>query len=534
MTTSRVPVALETEADVLGICLEEGMSWWNLTKRQVQADDIRDLFHEADHRTIVAAFERVDADGGALTRSSVLDALARDSGSETLAPNPESYVDSLARRTTIRSLEDLTKSLNILNSKAQLRAQLHSMEKLMERIQTDEPHPNDVVSEMKTLSLASGLSDGISTFGDVIAEVREENTVESAIRLKTNLKEFDKGIRGGIDPGRFMLVAARPGVGKTTHILNMMAEALSQDYLVAFASLETTSRDLMVKMLSTMAYADNDKISKWAESGPLENDGTFESDEWNNIQSAMESLQVAPFYTMFASDIPFGVDSIISNTYKAMQQYPGKPAVLFVDFIQILSNGSFDTHKALNDISRKLKIFAMEANVVVVAVSQLNREGADQPPVIHHLRGSGGLEENADLVVLLDRPSTRDESMPEDLLKVNVVKSRLGSPFVIDALWVPELQAVADYSMKYPDVDEDDTPKRSSESKEYFTATGSASSSESEPKKRRRAPAQDAEEKPVDGEKKVVRRRKSTTAPKEDRPKRRASRRDHDDEEDFH
>lgn len=533
MTTSRVPVALETEADVLGICLEEGMSWWNLTKRQVQADDIRDLFHEADHRTIVAAFERVDADGGALTRSSVLDALARDSGSETLAPNPESYVDSLARRTTIRSLEDLTKSLNILNSKAQLRAQLHSMEKLMERIQTDEPHPNDVVSEMKTLSLASGLADGISTFGDVISDIREENTVESAIRLKTNLKEFDKGIRGGIDPGRFMLVAARPGVGKTTHILNMIAEALSQEYLVAFASLETTGRDLMVKMLSTMAYADNNKVSRWAESGPLENDGTFEPDEWDDIRTAMDSLQAAPFYTMFASDIPFGVDSIISNTYKAMQQHPGKPAVLFVDFIQILSNGSFDTHKALNDISRKLKIFAMEANMVVVAISQMNREGADALQ-LHHLRGSGGLEENADIVVLLDRPHLRDESISSNLMKVNVAKSRLGSSFTVDALWIPEMQAVVDYSVLTDDDDDSDTPKNGSESKDYFTATGSVPSSEDAPKKRRRAAVQDPEDKPVEGEKKVVRRRKSTTAPKEERPKRRASRRDHDDEEDFH
>lgn len=560
--TNSVPAALETEADVLGICLEEGMSWWNMVQRQVQVDSIKDLFHDTDHRTVAIAFMRVEEDGGALTRATVLDALARDSGSENLAPDPDSYIDSLARRTTIRTLEDLTKSLNVLNAKAQLRSQLFAIEKLTEKIRAEEPHPNDVVSELKSVSLSSGMADGITAFSDIIARIEEENTREAAYRLKTNLPEFDAKIRGGIDPGRFMLIAARPSVGKTTHAMNIMIEALQQDYLVVFASLEIPQRELFVKMITAMSYADNNKVSEWSESSSI-TDGArhFDQQEWKDVQNAVASLQSAPFYSMFSGDVPFGVDSVISNTYKAMQQHPDKPVLLVVDFIQLLITQDQKIrggdHGALTEISRKLKTFSMDANIVTIGISQMNREGAEHPPALHQLRGSGSLEENSDVVVLLDRPSQRDESVPPNLLHLNVAKSRLGSSFQMDALWMPEIQVVTSRSVLDGDAVQATTEETEAEdtSGEYFTATSKSKKSDAPidddaPKKRRRVSQKDE-----DGAKKesspkrtkkqastreesqqTVRRRAAKSddsdAPKKER--RRARRTADDDDEDFH
>lgn len=441
--TISMPAALETEAEILGVCLAEGMSWWIRASQHLEVSSILDLFYEEDHRIVARAFEKVAEEGGNLTLSTVGDVLLRDPSAERLVPDPRSFLLSLQTRATISSLEELSNSLNVLNQKAQLRHQIVELETMVTKIAEDEPHPNEIISSLKTFSMTGGMAEGIERFGDRLAKLDEEQDDEPTHRMRTNLPDLDVLFRGGIDPGRLIVMAARPKVGKTTQLLNMTLEALSQGYVVIFASLEIQERELQAKLTAAQAGVDHIKIDDYV--NRVKGREIFTDEEYDAVVEADRGIRNSDFFPMFSRDVPHGVDSVISNAIKVAQKYPDRPLMIAVDYIQLLAAGHGESeHQALNSAARKLKLLSQEADAVLLVASQLNRDGVEGMPSPHQLRGSGGLEEHADAVVLMNRPHLQDETQPDYLFQMHVALNRIYKTGWVDANWQPAIQTVSD------------------------------------------------------------------------------------------
>lgn len=442
---STMPSSPEIEADVLGSALAEGMTWWNRVALGSEVEDPLDLFYDEDHLIVARAFEKVRTSGMALTQTTALDALLKDPSSERLAPKQRDFLSALVTQATCSTLDDLALSISALEKSAWNRQTINNLEKLTNIIRTTDPEPNQVVGEIRSLASINSVGNEIRRFGEVLAELDAQQAGEPKFRLRTNLTELDESFNGGVglSSGRSLLIAARPGVGKTTQMINMALHALSDGCVVILASLEMQEQELHSKFISAQAMVNLNKVTKWVEHGGSHEE-LFTPEEWERVQEADQGLRECDLFTIFASDIPNGIDSIISSTLKVIQSNPNVPIVLIVDYLQLLTTGNNDVHKSLDVAARKIKLLANQEDIIAISASQLNRAGAESMPTLHQLRGSGTLEEHADIVLLLDRPNMRDEAEPEDLMVIHVAKNRIGKRKYINASWQPEIQSIGD------------------------------------------------------------------------------------------
>lgn len=260
--------------------------------------------------------------------------------------------------------------------------------------------------------------------------------------LPTGFRSWDK-LSSGLQPGNLVIIAARPGVGKTALALNIAHHvAVAKKIPVAFFSLEMSEQEILTRMLS-------------AESGvssfTLRN-GMFDTGKWEAINRAAETLTDSNLF-LDSSLSAATAGSIRSSCRRVAGQLArqGKPlGLVVVDYLQLMTgtgNKKNDTrNNEVAEISRSLKNLARELNIPVIALSQLNRSpedrGRDGRPRLSDLRESGAIEQDADMVAFIYRPDMyKAEAKPEErnATKLIIAKQRNGSLGEIDMVFVPEL-----------------------------------------------------------------------------------------------
>ena len=208
-------------------------------------------------------------------------------------------------------------------------------------------------------------------------------------------------ITGGFQSGDLVIIASRPGMGKTAFALNLMKEiSVDRDGSpIALFSLEMTSLRLLERLISLQSNIPSEKIR----------DGNFTEAEWRDLNSSIEPLASAPIYI---DDTP-GL-SIIELKNKSRRLVSEKKVkMIIVDYLQLMSaeirnktGGNREQEIAL--ISRSLKLIAKELSIPIIALSQLSREverrGGVKRPVLSDIRESGAIEQDADIVMFLYRP----------------------------------------------------------------------------------------------------------------------------------
>lgn len=422
------------------------------------ASDVLELFFEPNHYLVAGAMKRVVDENGALSIASVTDMLlnAPDGSSDRLAPSVGTYLTGLQAGGALRDLAELSSSVDVLNQKLQLRNQLRGLEELQKVIKRDQPHPNEISGELRQISLNASVSKDTPTFGETISAMEAKDGLGVAHRMSTGISELNNLFRGGLEPGRLFVVGARPKVGKTLMLFNMALEGLAQDYVVIFASLEIGERELWSKLMSAQSAVEQTRIQQMLDGKIGMSD--FSEDERERIEDARSGLKSADLYTMFAGDLQHGVDSIISRTMRIMQRHPGRPIVLFVDYLQLLAgDDGFNKAAAIGAISRKLKLFSIEMEIITVVAAQINRGGAEEGmPGPHNLKDSGSIEQDADVVMLLNRPSLQDDAQPEHILDIWVALNRYGLSGWVKVNYVPNIQTIAEMKTIFEGQEEDD------------------------------------------------------------------------------
>lgn len=265
----------------------------------------------------------------------------------------------------------------------------------------DYDDPSDIISKVRRLGVErlnsapkpdTNTQDIGTVLNNLISEI-EKGEEQSLIR--TGLKNLDKEIRGLI-PGSYYILAGRTSSGKTTLATNLVNAAANSGKAAVFFSIEMTNTEIVKKLISM-----GSKI-------PVINmtvSGLF-GDRLEKFQDSVESLSKKKIN--ICSKFSRSIQKIESITKKAASE--GLCDIIFVDYIQQLvfeGKNYLNRTAELTDISAKFKELALELNIPVVVLAQLNREAVSGGgyPQLHHLKDSGSLEQDADVVIFIHRPS---------------------------------------------------------------------------------------------------------------------------------
>lgn len=257
-------------------------------------------------------------------------------------------------------------------------------------------------------AVGSGTIHGALPMGEILPgtlnEIELVGTSGGAVTgVPTGFADLD-ALTNGLHPGQLIVVAGRPGLGKSVLVLDFArAAAVKGGLPTAIFSLEMSRNEIMMRLLSAEARV------------PLLSmrTGTMSDDEWIRLSQRMAQIADAP---LFIDDWPqMSVARIRSECRRLVERHGLR--LVIVDYLQLMmrSRGAENREIAVAEMSRSLKLLAKELKVPVVAVSQLNRgpeQRVDKRPLLSDLRESGALEHDADVVVLVFREDAYYQDTP--------------------------------------------------------------------------------------------------------------------------
>jgi replicative DNA helicase len=264
--------------------------------------------------------------------------------------------------------------------------------------------------------------------------------------VPTGITELDE-LTNGLQNSDLIILAARPGVGKTSFAMTVAANAaIRYGKNVAFFSLEMDGIQLAQRLLCSQAQVDQSRLRN----------GKLNSDEIKKIIAAVTPINQAPLFVDDNADL--GIMELMS---KARQlKHKGHLDLLIIDYLQLMKTGKEENRAvAIGAISRGLKILAKELSIPVIALAQLSRkveEKGRERPQLSDLRESGSIEQDADMVWFVERPFVQTHK-DEDRYKATLIvaKHRNGSVKDIDMSFVPEYTTFYDATDQQASGDED-------------------------------------------------------------------------------
>jgi replicative DNA helicase len=259
--------------------------------------------------------------------------------------------------------------------------------------------------------------------------------------LPTGFYDLDK-LTSGFHPSELIIIGARPGMGKTAIALSMAANiSIRQNKPVAFFSLEMSDQALMLRLLSSEAGIDLLKLKT----------GVFDQSDFKKILDAAETIHEAPLYIV---DMP-GMTMSNIQAMARMLRIQEKVEIIFIDYIGLITserseNKPLARYEFISEVSRSLKGLARELSIPVVALSQLRREAEKQQPGLADIRESGSIEQDADMVMLLnrDREVEKSNDKQESIQKVQLMlaKNRNGPVGSVDLTFFKYLTKFASFT----------------------------------------------------------------------------------------
>ncbi len=266
--------------------------------------------------------------------------------------------------------------------------------------------------------------------------------------LATGFGDLDRTLTG-LHPTELVLLAARPGMGKTSFALNVLLHAgKSSGKTVVFFSLEMSREQLAMRLISSEAFLDNKKLMT----------GKLSASDWE--KAAIASTALAHTRILIDDDPSLSVADMNAKCRRVEDL-----GLVVIDYLQLMQSSGSGTRYAgenrqqvVADISRSLKIMAKELRVPILCLSQLSRANesrSDKRPMLSDLRESGAIEQDADVVMFL----YREDYYNKDTDKHNqaeciIAKNRRGETTTVPLQWLPEFTAFSSVETRHEDPDE--------------------------------------------------------------------------------
>jgi replicative DNA helicase len=288
----------------------------------------------------------------------------------------------------------------------------------------------------------SSNQDKFKEFPDLLDEVVTNmqavaNTEDGVTGIPSFYYDLDQKT-AGFQRGELIIVAGRPGMGKTSFALNLAENVAVEAKLpVAIFSLEMPAIALAQRILSSRARVSQNSIKR----------GALTPNDFDKIFDALDVLKEANIF--IAESTGINVIDLRAKARRMAHKY-GKLGLIVIDYVQIMnaisfsSGGSANRVQEIADISRALKSLALELDVPIILLSQLNRgveSRTDKRPNLSDLRESGALEQDADIVLLLYRDDyyNKEDSKAPGVAEIDISKNRSGSTGTIKLAFLHEL-----------------------------------------------------------------------------------------------
>ena len=442
---AQLPQNIEAEQSVLAACLLNH----EVTEEAVMRIKPENFFRPA-HRIIFEAIQ------GLVNRRIPVDPISL---ADTL--KAQGQLDAVGGRAYLAELADNTFSLtswerhvDIVKRQAILRELVYASAQINALAYDAPDDVNEVVEEAEKMLLNVTEKRVSSTFrkmDELVNEAYEQITILSnqknhMVGVPTGFKDVDDLIHG-FRGGDLVILAARPGVGKTSFALNLATNAAKAGVAVTFFSLEMGAEQLVQRILCSEARVSLSKLRS----------GLIAEGDWGALAEHSGKLSQLDFYIDDAPGL-----TILEARAKARRELhgikEGQKGLIVVDYLQLMQPSPGAKNKSTNDqvgeISRGLKILAKEMNMPVIALSQLSRaveqRGKDKRPMLSDLRDSGSIEQDADIVMFIDRSmneiEAESESRPDlGMAKLIVAKHRNGATRDIDLAFNPEFTKFMDF-----------------------------------------------------------------------------------------
>ena len=337
-------------------------------------------------------------------------------------------------------MESVASSANVpwqlehLRSKAVLRKLIRTSSDIIRKSMDPASTPDNVLqdAERDIFAIADNqIRDTLKPIDNFVTPLLERlnNRKDGITGVPTGITELDT-LTNGLQNSDLIILAARPGVGKTSFAMTVAANAaITYHKNVAFFSLEMDGVQLAQRLLCSQAQIDQSRVRS----------GRLNDDEKRKIFAAVPMINQAPLFVDDNADL--GIMELMS---KARQlKHKGHLDLLIIDYLQLMKTGKEENRAvAIGAISRGLKILAKELQIPVIALAQLSRkveEKGRERPQLSDLRESGSIEQDADMVWFVERPFVQTHK-DEDRYKATLIvaKHRNGSVKDIDMSFVPE------------------------------------------------------------------------------------------------
>lgn len=294
----------------------------------------------------------------------------------------------------------------------------------------------DKASSLLYDAVADRTTSDLHQIGDLVEPtfkaIEEASTRHGLRGISTGLADLDH-LTGGLRPGQFAIIAARPSMGKSVLAVDIARTvALRDRQPFIFFSLEMSKEELMMRLLAAECSIPLNCII----------DGQVNENDWTRMARRAGEIAEAPLYI---DDSP-GLSLLDIRAKARRLAARGALGAIVIDYLQLMSvtKSRDQREREVAEISRGLKLLAKELAVPVIAVAQLNRgpeARLDKKPHLSDLRESGSLEQDADVVILLHRPDYYDRDSPRGgEVDIDVAKNRSGPTGLVTA--VAQLQYV--------------------------------------------------------------------------------------------
>jgi replicative DNA helicase len=428
MDNSGALFSFEAEQNVLGALLFASDRAWDDVSGILSADD----FVKTEHATIFAAIQRLLEQGKAADVVTVVAKLEEHAQLEQAGGMP--YLGSLIAMACAPG--NLRHYAEIVRDRAQLRRLMGALkagEGIIEAPDIPLPEKVGAITERLESVLTRGIADhepvDARTAGKAWADAIEErfNRGNKLRGPSTGFGPLDDFILGLVAK-HLILIAARPSVGKTTLATNILGHVLAAGGSAFLATMEMSTEDVMNQLCAARTGCSYRALQ--------ELDGNDDS-IWPAITAYMAQLRD---WKLTIDDRGTQTIATIRRGLKRhIRKHGRERAIAVVDYAQLVEHKAENEAVRIGDISRSMKQIAQELDIPVILISQLNREnvkggGVPRRPRLSDLKGSGGLEQDASVALLLHDEGAEDPNNQTDYVEVIVAKNRHGKKGVVHLL----------------------------------------------------------------------------------------------------
>ena len=434
----QMPYNMQAEQSVLGAALMEE-SILNRLMTELQPE----MFYSDQNRAVFEQMRALFSDSEAVDVITLVDALAQNEVFRS-ADDAKTYIAQIAE--TVPAISNVDSYIKIVKEKYQTRRLIEAARQTLEQA-VSEPDADMLLesAEQKLYDIRGGQDkSGVKSIRESILEVIDTmQKLSGADRSKyagipTGFNYLDT-VLTGLGRSDLIILAARPGMGKTSFALNIATNVARQQKVPTIIfSLEMTCEQLTDRILSSVAGIDSQAFRT----------GRLNNSDWNDFATATSLLYNVPIYMDDSSGI--SVPEIKAKIRQINQDPKREPiGLVIIDYLQLMQSAKRTESRVqeISDITRNLKIMAKELNVPVIALSQLSRAAekttgrSDHRPQLSDLRDSGSIEQDADVVLFLyraayyNRQNGEGEQANENEAECIVAKNRHGETSVVRLGW---------------------------------------------------------------------------------------------------